>query len=333
MEYVQLASQSDVLDRETEYETAITGRREVRNTRVRIQMYPVEKIVLEVTNKFRAIDMEVGTKYAKRYTDEWLHRMIRKSLKRIGYKGDKISRENKQRILSAFGNLCRAGSKSIRYRIEAKNLLEISTKDRPKDSVALGVLRRKVASVFYDELSKGFDPDLAQAITDVENDDGFPRRALTYVSNRYNFKTPLAVVLTHSEPEFRFVKRLVEQKNAEHMTAWIKSSDMGFYEIEYSYPRGDFSKRGTFNPDFFLCLGSDILVVEVKGDEEIENPSTENRGKRTAALAHFDCLNRLQKDSQYHFTFISPKDYDVFFDHLRQGKGMSFQSSLDVALS
>ena len=333
MKHVQLASQSDELERETEYETAITGKRTVRNTRVLIQMYPVAQIVLEVTNKFRAIDMEAGTTYAKRYTQKWLRGMICKSLERIGYKGAKVSRENKQRILSAFGNLRRAGSKSIRYRIKPKNLIEISTTARPKDSVALSVLRRRVAAVFYDELSKGFDADLAQAITDVENDDGFPGRALFYVTNRYNFKTPLAVTLAHSDPEFRFVKRLVEQKNAKHVQSWIKSSDMGFYEIEYSFPRGAFSKRGVFNPDFFLSLGAGILVVEVKGDEEIDNPSPENKGKRAAAIAQCDCLKGLQSDSQYHCTFISPKDYDLFFNHLRDGKGMTFQSSLDVALT
>ena len=333
MEYVQLASQSDALDRQTEYETAITGKRRVRNTRVLIQMYSVDQIVQEVRNKFRAIDMEADTNYAKRYTEKWLRGMIQKSLDRIMYKGNKVSRENKQRILSAFGNLTRPGSKSIRYRIKPKNLVEVSTRQRPKDSLALGVLRRKVASVFYDELTKGFDPDLAQAIGDIDGDDTFPRRALFYVGNRYNFKTPLGVVLTHSDPEFQFVKRLVERKNVAHVKAWIKSSDVGFYEIEYSFPRGDFSKRGAFNPDFFLSLGTDILVVETKGDEETDNPSPENRGKRTAAMAHFVCLNNLQTDARYHCTFISPKDYDVFFDHLREGKAMTFQSSLDVALA
>lgn len=40
----------------------------------------------------------------------------------------------------------------------------------------------------------------------------------------------------------------------------------------------------------------------------------------------------LQEECRYHFCFLTPKDYDIFFDHLRQGNIMSFQSSLDVAL-
>jgi type III restriction enzyme len=332
MEFVQLAAQSDELERETEYESAVSGMRRTRNTRVQIQMYPVEQMVLEITNKFRAIDMEAGTSYAKRYPAERIRKMIRASLDRIGYKGDAVSKENKQRILSAFGNLKRAGSKSIRYLIEAKSLYTVSTTTRPKDSVGLGVLRRKVASVFYDELSKKFDVELAQAINDIEQDDTYPRRALTYVDNRFYFKTCLSVVLTHAEPEFKFVKALVQQKNAEKIQAWIKSSDIGFYEIEYSYPRGDYSKRGTFNPDFFISLGKEIIVVEIKGDEEIDEPSAENRGKRRAAIEHFTRLNDLQNDINYHFCFLSPKDFDVFFAHLREGNVMRFQSSLDVAL-
>lgn len=331
---ISLASQSDQLDRQTVYESAASGVRQERSTRVKMWMYPIEDVVQDVLNKIRAIDMEAGTKHAKRYAVDLLTKVIRESLRIIGYDGEQVNQENKQRILSAFtGVLGRSHSKSIRYSIEPKSVFKLSTQQRPRDSVALGVLRRGVASVFYDELSKGFDPDLAQAIDDLEDDDTRPVRSLTLIQNRYNFKSPLAVALTHSEPEFRFVERLVEQKNAEHLRAWIKSSDMGFYEIDYSYPRGDFSKRGTFNPDFFLCFGSDILVVEVKGNEEIDNPSSENRGKRAAAVSHFDCLNGLQKDSQYHCTFISPKDYDLFFDHLREGKGMTFQSSLDVALT
>lgn len=332
MEYVQLAAQSDKLDRETEYESVVSGKRRTRSTRVQIQMYPVEQMVLEIINKFRAIDMEAGTSYAKRYSTDRIQKMIRSSLDLVGYKGDSVSRENKQRILSAFGNLKRAGSKSIRYLVKAKSLEMVSTTTRPKDSVGLGVLRRKVASVFYDELSKSFDDELALAINDIEQDDTYPRRALTYIDNRFYFKTCLSVVLTHAEPEFKFVKALVQQKNSDKIQAWIKSSDIGFYEIEYSYSRGDYSKRGMFNPDFFISLGREIIVVEIKGDEEVKEPSAENRGKRRAAIEHFTRLNKLQNKINYHFCFLSPKDFDFFFDHLREENVMRFQSSLDVAL-
>jgi hypothetical protein len=102
----------------------------------------------------------------------------------------------------------------------------------------------------------------------------------------FNFKTCLSVVITTSEPERKFVRLLSQLENAQHITAWIKNADTGFYGIEYSYSRGDFSKRGIFNPDFFILIGkSDLLVVEVKGDEELTDPSPENKGKE--ALEYF----------------------------------------------
>jgi len=332
MKSVALAAQSAELDRETEYESALSGSRRTRNTRVRLQMYPIDRVVLEITNKFRAIDMEADTNYAERYTQDRIRALVRNSLDQIGFTGDMVSKENKQRILSAFGNLKRPGNKSIRYSVRPRALTVVSTISRPKDSVAFAVLRRGIASVFYDELSDRLDAELSQALHDLQADETRPIRSLTRVDNRFHFKTPLATVLTQSEPEFKFVKALTQPKNAECIDAWIKSSDIGFYEIEYSYPKGDYSKRGKFNPDFFIRTGSDILVVEIKGDEEIEESTPENRGKRRAAVAHFVQLNRLQKERKYHFTFLSPGDYDLFFAHVRQRNAMSFQSNLDVAL-
>jgi type III restriction enzyme len=196
-------------------------------------------------------------------------------------------------------------------------------------------LNRGIASVFYDELSKKWDIDLNQALVDLEGDDTFPRRAITKVSNCYNFKTCQSVVLTHSDPEFKFVKALTQPKNAEKIKAWFKSPDTGFYKIEYAYASGggDYTRRGEFNPDFFVLLDREIVVVEIKGDEEINEPSSENRGKRRAAIEHFELLNKLQAGVKYHFCFLSPEYYDHFFAQLQKGSMMNFQSRLDVALS
>src|SRR5207249_2245828 len=112
------------------------------------------------------------------------------------------------------------------------------------------------------------------------------------------------------------------------------NSGTGFYEIEYSYSRGEFSRRAIFNPDFFMLIGkSDVLAIELKGDEEIADPAPDNKGKRKAAVDHFRSLNNLQGSTRYHFCFLSPRDYDVFFAELREGRAMKFQSQLDVALN
>jgi len=334
MEFVNFSAQRKSVDKTTIYERAITGEHSDKITRVELEMFDTEQVVLDVHNKFKAIDLETESAYAKRYPRDAIRRLIRVSLDRIGYEGNEVSKENRQRILSAFGNLKRPGSKSIRYRVTAKCLITVHAIDRHKDSVAIGAVRRGGATVFYDDNSKKADPELRQLLEELERDESRPVSALNRVENSFHFKTCLSVVLTTSEPERRFVRMLVQPENATRITAWIKNADTGFYGIEYSYSRGDYSKRATFNPDFFIQLGmSDILVVEIKEENEIADPSPENKGKRRMAVEHFASIDNLQKDIRYHFCFLTPSDYDMFFAELREGRAMQFQSRLDVALN
>lgn len=331
MRFVNLAAQRQELERDTIYERAVTGEHRTKRTHVTLEMFSIEQVILDVHNKFRAIDLETGTKYSLRYTRNKIRTLIRTSLDRIGYEGSGVSKENRQRILSAFGNLYRPGSKSIRYSIKPSAVNERQVQSRPKDSVGIASLRRG-ATVFYDDEAKRLDPELSQVLSDLEKDESRLVSALVKIDNRFHFRTCLSVVLTASEPERKFVRGLVQPENANEISGWIKNTDMGFYEIEYSYSRGDYSKRGNFSPDFFLNLGGEIVIVEIKGDEEISEPSAESKGKRKAAVAHFNLLNARQEEVRYHLCFLSPRDYDLFFAELREGHIAQFQSSLDVAL-
>ncbi|OGW64434.1 MAG: hypothetical protein A3H49_08690 [Nitrospirae bacterium RIFCSPLOWO2_02_FULL_62_14] len=334
MEFVNFSAQRKSVDKTTTYQRAVTEEHREKVTRVELEMFDIEQVVTDVHNKFKAIDLETKSSYAKRYPREAIRKLIRTSLDRIGYRGNEISKENRQRVLSAFGNLRRPGSKSIRYRVTAKSLTIVHAMDRHKDSTAIGAVRRGWVTVFYDDNSKKADPELQQLLEELEEDESRPVSALHKIENAFHFKTCLSVVLATSEPERRFVHRLVNPENASRVSAWIKNADTGFYGIEYSYSRGEYSKRAVFNPDFFMQLGeSDILVVEIKANEEISDPSPDNKGKRRAAIEHFDNLNNLQKDIRYHFCFLTPNDYDLFFAELREGRAMKFQSQLDVALN
>lgn len=73
-------------------------------------------------------------------------------------------------------------------------------------------------------------------------------------------------------------------------------------------------------------------MIEIKGDEEISDTSTENKGKYRYAYEHFKTLNTLQNEIQYHFHFLSPRDFDTFFKYLRENKEELFTSSLDAVL-
>jgi type III restriction enzyme len=78
--------------------------------------------------------------------------------------------------------------------------------------------------------------------------------------------------------------------------------------------------------------GNDILVIEIKGDEEVNEPSRENKGKYKYARQHFDLLNQQQSEARYLFHFLTPQDFDTFFSFLREGNYESFVSHLDARL-
>lgn len=79
-----------------------------------------------------------------------------------------------------------------------------------------------------------------------------------------------------------------------------------------------------------------MFVVEIKGDEEISDPFLENVKKNEYAVAHFERLNDWLKNeglpARYQFNFLTPKDYNKFFQQMRNGELLGFRSELDVAL-
>ena len=109
-------------------------------------------------------------------------------------------------------------------------------------------------------------------------------------------KSPVNLVLTAYTPERLFVDRLLHGDNAAVLKAWVKAPDVGFYGIEYGYQTGGNgrSKRGQFNPDFFLLHenSDEVIVVETKADDDFTDV---NRGKLAYATAYFAKLNELLK--------------------------------------
>ena len=80
-----------------------------------------------------------------------------------------------------------------------------------------------------------------------------------------------------------------------------------------------------------IKIDDHIVVVEIKGDEELSEPSDENKAKYRAATQHFDTLNDQQDQSIYYFHFLTPSNYDLFFKYLRD-KNFDFVSNLDAEL-
>ena len=157
------------------------------------------------------------------------------------------------------------------------------------------------------------------------------------ISKSSLFKTPANLVIVDAKPERTFVRELTNTDNAQKVDAWLKSTPVGFYWIEYAWKKGNTPKRGEFSPDFFIKQGGQIFVVEVKGDEEIAYPSADNIKKHEYATDHFKRLNQwLEKakiPTRYQFNMIAPKSYNVFFQKLRDGGVVGFRSDLDVAMT
>lgn len=331
--YITLISQVPALERETTYVRATTGEQREKKTLVRYRMFTVDEVAEQMHNRLQSIDLETGTtNYASRYNLYWLQTLIRESLRRVGESSDRVSEENRQRLYRAFNVLHRESSKTVRYRMLPNAVVPISTANRQRDSIGIGALRREDATVFLDDNSMDLsDEDSRIALQIVLNDESLPRSAWQKVENVYHFKTPLNVVVADYKPEREFVRRLIKPENSAVIDAWVKSTDRDFYPIEYAWRKGEHPKRGFFNPDFFVKVSSHILVVEIKGDEELAEPSDENKGKYRAARQHFDTLNTQQSKCVYHFHFLTPSDYDTFFQFLRE-RNYTFVSRLDAAL-
>ncbi|GAH85040.1 unnamed protein product, partial [marine sediment metagenome] len=186
-------------------------------------------------------------------------------------------------------------------------------------------------------LKIGEDEDL-KVLMDLIEDETLPRMGIKEVRNKFLFKTPLNVVISHSTPERKFMEKLVSSANAEVIYSWIKSRDTGFYSIEYSWRKGEHHKQGKFNPDFFIKIDNKIIVVETKDDELIErikeggDIAKEIRAENKYALEHFNRLNEQQKEQSYFFNFLTPMDFDNFFGVLRKKDFSGFISQLDSEL-
>jgi type III restriction enzyme len=328
---VALAPQADRSRQTTRYRSLTGSQEREFGVDVVHSMRPVPEVVDRIINKLKMIDMEQGTSYAKKVRRKELEGIIRRSLKRAGAADDFVSEENEQKILAAFGPLARRKTRQRpRLTVEVEGVQQLSTKAMPSRSIRVGSLKKE-AGLFYDDTSLvcGEESDRRQ-ITEI--DDGHPYGgAVQRIPNPYSFKTPNNVVLATHRPEREFTKSLFKSENAKMIDAWVKSPDSHFYGIEFTFRKGEHQKQAIFNPDFLISLkkGKEILIIETKADGDV---TEENQGKVKYAELHVAALNKHQKKRRYYFYFLSPRDYELFFQKVREGRYKSFQSELHIAL-
>lgn len=115
--------------------------------------------------------------------------------------------------------------------------------------------------------------------------------------------------------------------------SFIKNPDKGFYFFPYSYKPETKArthvKQENFNPDFFLKKGNNIIVVEIKKDGD---DNSRNKAKLRDGARHFNDLNvaleKQAKVERYCFKFLSPEDFETFFQAVRDGQYQNWQSGL-----
>jgi type III restriction enzyme len=285
-----------------------------------------------------AEDPKDRTSYAKKFPLAKCEEIVAASIKRLKIKGGKVTDANRQRFLQSLGTLRRKEAKRVVYKLSPKALAPVNTSTRQDESCSAAELRRGSKTVFY---VPGCESTLVdeqkEFFHEVEDPDGDFRGGREEVGKSTDFKTPVNLAIADATPERKFIRLLVTRDNAQKFDAWLKNTAVGFYWIEYAWKKGNTPKRGEFSPDFFIKQGDQIFVVEVKGDEEITDPSAENIKKHEYATDHFKRLNvwleQAKIPARYQFNMISPKNYNVFFQKLRGGGAIDFRSDLDVAMT
>ncbi|GAA4418215.1 DEAD/DEAH box helicase family protein [Nibrella viscosa] len=333
-EEIKLAAQIDAYNPIT---TFVNTRAHERTVEYRIEkeLFSVESIVNKIYEEFRIREWEGVTLKLKdgEYTKnnlppkEVIERLIRNSMEARAIEGDYLDKHNQQAIFNSFNTLLRKTSKKVVTKRVATKPIAISTINRERETLSVSNLRRD-SSVFYspDYETELVDDEVRAICTAVLEDESLPRKAIKEVKTAL-LKTPVDLVFSTAEPERKFIELLTKPENAAKITAWVKSKNQRFYEIEYSITSdaGKHSRLGKFNPDFLLLIKTDehefVLVVEIKADGDV---SPENKAKLRYARQHFRELNTSLEENgiaqTYLFHFLSPQDYAEFFGYLQDGR-------------
>ena len=254
-----------------------------------------------------------------------------------GITDDYLTERNRNNILTTFGTLLRKKNKTVIPISTDFKVFDVDTKSIASQSISISSLR-KDSSVFYsDDYESELKDENLKILSDFLNDDSRPVKAAKN-KNPFQFKTPMDLVFTTGKPEMDFVEYLCRLDVSECIDSWIKSRDIGFYSIEYTWKKNSHQiKNQSFNPDFFIKIVKNnkvyYLVVEIKADGD---DSDENKAKYKYGIEHFDNLNEIIDDvgenEEYIFHFLSPNAYPEFFDYIKNGKILEGQSKFRCEL-
>ena len=346
---ITLESSVDQVSQETTY-TNLANEYKGVEYKIKNRMTPIKEIVDKIYHEFQTREWEGVTlnlqegQYTKNNLPpkEEITKLIRRSMDKVGLDGDELNEKNKRNIFSSFNTLLRRKNKSLELVRIAQKPYIISTKHRIKESLSVGNLRHNSTVMYSNNYTEEVeDTDVLNFLQDVIDDESLPRTAVKEANN-YDFKTPVDLVFLNATPERKFADKLIKNENAKAISSWLKLTNQSFYTIEYSLSSksGNHTKQGEFNPDFFIKTLDGkmeyITVIEIKDDQDY---SDLNKAKFKWATIHFQELNRQLEENKinqrYNFHFLSPENYDDFFEYLRNGKLIEglYTSNLDKELN
>jgi len=342
--YINLVAQIEQMARETEYED-LSGVIKPKTTIIQKEVFSIDKVVAKIIETFKTRDFETKIRFPKgEYKKEHLppeeeiKEIIVNSMRKVGIKSGVLTEDNANRIFKAFQTLFRARGSTIVLKRKVNKPVKLSTKFLEKESTAISNLKRGTTVFYSNEFEKECDSKQVEILKDLIEENKKLTRSNQYAIvelNPYLFKTPVDKVLTNKTPEEKFVDLIISEKLSQKIDAWIKSRDMGFYSVEYSWRKGEHPTQGSFNPDFFLKIGENIIVVEIKADDD---DSDENKAKFHWAKQHFEVLNEELKKSKikqrYFLHFLSPNSYAEFIEYFCDNRvfDKKFRSKLEDLL-
>jgi type III restriction enzyme len=347
--FITLESSVDQVSQETTYTNLASDYKSVEY-KIKNRMTPIKEIVDKIYYEFQTREWEGVTlnlqegQYTKNNLPpkKEITKLILRSMNKVGLEGDELNEKNKRNIFSSFNTLLRRKNKSLELVRIAQKPFAVSTKERIKETLSVGNLRHNSTVMYSNNYTEEVkDTDVLNFLQDVIDDESLPRTAIKQ-ANSFDFKTPVDLAFLNATPERKFAEKLIRNENANAMDSWLKSTNQSFYTIEYSLSSksGNHTKQGKFNPDFFIKTSDKemeyITVVEIKDDQDY---SDLNKAKFKWATIHFQELNKQLEENEiqqrYNFHFLSPENYDDFFEYLRNGKLVQglFTSNLDKELN
>ena len=332
---IKLESQIQKAEKGTIYETVDGDIRE-KSYLIEYETYSIEDVLDKIYDEFEIRDWEgkILKLGEKEYTQNNLpprkiiKEIIVKSMGKVGIRGNILVEKNRNKILQSFGTLLRKKEKTVIPKLKFNKPFKISTLDIAKHSLSVGNFRGKFSALFY---TNNYKNELYEKNTFVlkkmieDNENSVKNEYNIFEINAFTFKTPLSLVFVTATPEFKFLKELIKTENIKLYDTWIKSRDLGFYGIDYTWTKGGHQIQNKFNPDFFIKIKKKsaiyIVVVETKADVD---DSDENKAKYYYANEHFNRLNKKLGESKikqkYIFHFVSPSSYAEFFEYLKDDR-------------